>query len=207
MGASRESGYCLPVEGARQILPDWVDGDGVLLRRWLVTDAEALARAVTESQDHLRPWMAWMAQEPMTLEQRRAMLRERERESLQGGDVMLGIFVGDEVAGSCGLHRRRGPPALEIGYWVHPSFTGRGVATAVARLLTDAAFSVPGIAHVEIHMDKANSASSGVPRRLGFRFLGETPDEATAPAEVGIDCAWRMDRARWQRQPGASRIG
>lgn len=144
-----------------------------------------------------------MAQEPRTLEQRRAMLREREREWLQGGDVMLGIFQGDEVVGSCGLHRRRGPSALEIGYWIHPSFTGRGMATAVARLLIDAAFSVPGIAHVEIHMDKANSASSGVPRRLGFRFLGETPDKATAPAEVGIDCAWRMERALWQRQRSA----
>ncbi len=137
-----------------------------------------------------------MAQEPKTLEQRRAMLRERESEWLQGGDVLLAIFVGDRVAGSCGLHRRRGPDALEIGYWVHPSFTGRGLATAVARLLTDAAFSVPGIAHVEIHIDKANSASAGVPRRLGFRLLGETPDEATAPAEAGIDCAWRMERAR-----------
>jgi len=104
------------VEGSRQVLPDRIDGDGVLLRRWLVTDAEALARAVTESQDHLRPWMAFMAQEPRTLEQRRAMLREREREWLQGGDVMLGIFQGDEVVGSCGLHRRRGPSALEIGY-------------------------------------------------------------------------------------------
>jgi RimJ/RimL family protein N-acetyltransferase len=157
------------VEGSRQVLPDQIDGDGVLLRRWLVSDAEALARAVTESQDHLRPWMAWMAQEPMTLEQRRAMLREREREWLQGGDVMLGIFVGDEVAGSCGLHPRRGLSALEIGYWVHPSFTGRGVATVVARLLTDAAFSVPHIAHVEIHTDKPNSASSGVPRGHGPR--------------------------------------
>lgn len=151
----------------------------MLLRRWLVADAEALARAVTESQDHLQPWMAFMAQEPQTLEQRRAMLREREREWLQGGDVMLGIFVAGDVAGSCGLHRRRGPSALEIGYWLHPAFTGRGLATAVARLLTDAAFSAPGVTHVEIHTDKANAASSGVPRRLGFHFLGETPDEAT----------------------------
>ncbi len=193
------AGYGFRVDVARQPLPDRIEGDGVLLRRWLVTDAEVLARALEESEDHLRPWMAFMAQEPRTLEQRRVMLRERESEWLQGGDVLLAIFVGDQVAGSCGLHRRRGPEALEIGYWLHPRFTGRGLATAVARLLTDAAFSVRGIAHVEIHIDKANSASSGVPRRLGFGLLGETPDEATAPAEVGIDCAWRMERARWQR--------
>lgn len=143
-----------------------------------------------------------MAQEPQTVEQRRAMLTEREREWSEGGDVMLAILVGDQVAGSCGLHRRRGPAGLEIGYWIHPSFTRRGLATTAARMLCDAAFALPGITHVEIHHDKANRASASVPRRLGFR--GETPDEATAPAEVGIDCAWRMDRDSWQRDRAAS---
>lgn len=75
----------------------------MLLRRWLVSDAEALARAVTESEGHLRPWMAFMAHEPQTLEQRRVMLRERERKWLQGGDVMLGVFVDGEVAGVAGF--------------------------------------------------------------------------------------------------------
>lgn len=39
---------------------------------------------------------------------------------------------------------------VEIGYWIHASYVGQGLATAVARLLTAAAFSVPGITHVEI---------------------------------------------------------
>ncbi len=180
-------------------LPERVEGDGVLLRRWRVADADALARAVTESEDHLRPWMGWMAGEPQTLEERRAMLAEREREWRAGGDVMLGIFVGGTVAGSCGLHRRLGPTALEIGYWVHPSFTRRGLATAAAGLLTQAAFSRPEITHVEIHTDKANSASARVPQRLGYRLVAERPDERHAPAEAGIECVWRMDRQVWER--------
>jgi len=191
--------YDFAMDRGVQVLPDRIEREGVLLRRWLVTDAEALREAVAESADHLRPWMAWMAHEPQTVEQRRAMLAEREREWSQGGDVMLGIFVGDDVGGSCGLHRRRGPRALEIGYWIHSSFTGCGYGTAVARMLTEAAFSIPEITHVEIHHDKANSASSGVPRRLGFRLVGETPDDGAAPAAVGIDRTWRMDRDRWQR--------
>ena len=86
---------------------------------------------------------------------------------------------------------------LEIGYWIHPSFTRRGLATAVARLLTDTAFTVPGISAVEIHHDKANTASAAIPRRLGFRFLGEAPDASSAPAELGVDWAWRVERDRW----------
>jgi len=145
------------------------------LRRWTPSDAETLGRAIAESARHLRPWMAWIALEPLTLEQRREWLIDRQREWSEGGDVVHGVFIADEMAGGCGLHRRRGPRTLEIGYWTHPSFTQRGLATAVAEALTDTAFGVPGIARVEIHHDKANAASSGIPRRLGFRFGRRDP--------------------------------
>ena len=140
-----------------------------------------------------------MANEPQTLVERRAMLAKREHKWRAGGDVMLGIFVEGTVAGSCGLHRRLGPSALEIGYWLHRSFTRRGLATTAARLLTEAAFSRPEITHVEIHTDRANSASAGVPRRLGYRLVGERPDERHGPADVGIECVWRMGRDVWER--------
>jgi hypothetical protein len=38
-----------------------------VLRRWRAQDAEALGRAVAQSIEHLRPWMAWIAEEPATL--------------------------------------------------------------------------------------------------------------------------------------------
>jgi ribosomal-protein-serine acetyltransferase len=185
-------------------LPERIEGaDGLLLRRWRVADAEALQAAVAESADHLRPWMPWMAAYPVALEDQRALLARWEREWSAGGDVALGVFKTGRVAGSCGLHRRRGPGVLELGYWIHPAYTRRGLATAVARLLTDAAFTVPAIDAVEIHHDKANTASAAIPRRLGFRFLGETPDEITSPAELGIDCCWRMERDRWRARENA----
>jgi ribosomal-protein-serine acetyltransferase len=182
-----------------QILPERLTGpDGLLLRRWLPEDADELSAAVAASREHLRPWMAWIAQEPLTAEQRRSMLTEFERDWLGGGDVVLGIFLDGLVVGGCGLHRRIAGDGLELGYWISPRFTRRGLATAAARLLTDAALELPGITHVEIHHDKANIASSGVPRRLGFWLLAEVPDENEAPAEIGIECQWRMDRERWR---------
>ena len=198
--ATRLWGYRVGVDRAIDLLPQRIHGDGVLLRRWRIADAQSLARAVTESEEHLRPWMGWMAGEPQTLEQRRVMLAEREAEWRAGGDVMLGIFVAGAVAGSCGLHRRLGPSALEIGYWVHPSYTRRGLATTAARLLTEAALSLPGITHVEIHTDKANTASAGVPRRLGYRLVTERPDGRHAAAEAGVESVWRMERKVWERR-------
>jgi RimJ/RimL family protein N-acetyltransferase len=186
------------MESSTQLLPDRLTGDdGLLVRRWRIADAETLARAVAESADHLRPWMAWMAEEPMSIDRRRSMLADREREWLRGGDVILGVFVDGCVAGSCGLHRRIAHDGLELGYWIHPRFTRRGLATAVARRLTDAALSSQSITHVEIHHDKANVASAGIPRKLGFRLFDEIGDRPAAPAEIGIECRWRMQWEEW----------
>ena len=184
---------CMPV-----VLPERLeDPDGLLLRRWVAADAEALARAVAESADHLRPWMEWIAHEPLPLERRRERIEEWEHQWSQGGDVLLGAFLDGRVAGGCGLHRRIGSGGLEIGYWTHPAFLRQGLATRSARMLTDAAFAITGIGRVEIHHDKANQASAGVPRKLGFEWLGESTDEPEAPAELGIEWRWGMERQTW----------
>jgi ribosomal-protein-serine acetyltransferase len=141
--------------------------------------------------------MPWIAQEPIGVAQRRAWLAQREREWADGGDVHLGVFLDGQPAGAIGLHRRIAPDGLEIGYWIHPDHTRLGLATAAVRLLTGAALSVPGISHVEIHHDRSNVASRGVPRALGYELVAEVPDRVAAPAEVGIDCIWRIDRRRW----------
>ncbi len=175
-------------------LPERLEAGGLVLRRWTVEDAGALQRAVAASEEHLRPWMSWIAAEPIDLEARRALIDRWRHEWEAGGDAVLGVFVDGALAGSTGLHRRRGPHALEIGYWIHVDFLRQGVARQVAATLTEAALALPGIDAVEIHHDKANQVSARIPRTLGYRFLGETPDTPEAPAELGIDWAWRIDR-------------
>lgn len=188
--------HCMPT-----LLPERVEGgEGLVLRRWVPDDAEALGRAVTESADHLRPWMAWIAHEPVPLAQRRARIEEWERDWSHGGDVILGVFLDERVAGGCGLHHRVAAGGLEIGYWIHTALLRRGLATRTARALTDAAFAVPGIDRVEIHHDKANLASAGVPRKLGFAWLGESPDEPETPGEEGIEWRWRVTKAAWRKR-------
>jgi RimJ/RimL family protein N-acetyltransferase len=187
-------------------LPERIEGDGLVLRRWRVADAELQHAAVVESLEHLRPWMPWVADEPQPLGRRREMLAGWEREWEEGGDVYLAVVVDERIAGSTGLHHRRGPGALEIGYWIHPAFARRGLATTVTRLLTDAAFAVDGIERVEIHHDKANVASAGVPRRLGFTLTAETPDPPSAPGEAGIRCTWSMTREQWAQRAGVEDV-
>jgi RimJ/RimL family protein N-acetyltransferase len=165
-------------------LPERIEDGGLLLRRWRLEDAELLGRAIAESVEHLRPWMPWAADEPLGIDARRDLLTSWERDWERGGDVVLGIFSDGQVAGGTGLHRRRGPGALEIGYWLHPAFVGRGLATATARLLTRTALALPGIDRVEIWHEVDNVRSGAVPQRLGFEPVGE----------VDGDRVWRMTR-------------
>jgi ribosomal-protein-serine acetyltransferase len=180
------------------ILPESAAGYGVTIRLWRPVDAEAMHEAIIASSDHLRKWMAWAADEPRTVWQRLELLVAWEQQWEEGGDAQFAIFGSShELVGGCGLHHRSEPNVLEIGYWIHALQLRRGYATAAARLLTDIAFRQPGIEYVEIHHDKANEASRGVPLRLGYKFVGEKPDERGVPAEVGIDCGWRMTRSAW----------
>ena len=99
-----------------------------------------------------------------------------------------------------GLHRRIGPGGLELGYWVHPGFTRRGVATEAARQLCERAFAAPSTDRVEIHHDRANAGSGEVPARLGFEHVGERPRPPEAPGEEGVEWIWRLTRAAYERR-------
>ncbi len=179
-------------------LPDRVEGTDLVLRTWRPEDVDGLAEAVTRNIEHLRPWMDWIAHEPLARAARVELIERWARERDAGGDVVLGAFSDGAIVGGTGLHRRRGPNGLEIGYWVDAGRTGNGVATKMARLLTTAAFEIPDVRFVEIHHDRANTASARVPEKLGYAFVGEAAAEVTAPAQVGIDCTWRMAAADWQ---------
>jgi RimJ/RimL family protein N-acetyltransferase len=86
------------------------------------------------------------------------------------------------------LHTRlAGARELEIGYWIHKDFAGRGLATEAAGALVKVAFAVlRGVHRLEIRNDAKNLPSAAIPRKLGFAhegtlrskydFLGEWKD-------------------------------
>jgi len=174
------------------------------MRCYRQEDAAALASAVTENVEHLRPWMPWIALEPTTLADREALIARWEREWAEGRQYNFGMFQGARVIGGAGLMRRIAEGGLEIGYWVHHAFTRRGFATRAAGTLTMLGLNLPDVTHIEIHHDKANVASGRVPRSLGFEMVREQADEISAPGQTGVSCIWRMDRSGWTDNEGFS---
>ncbi|MFD7411815.1 GNAT family N-acetyltransferase [Kitasatospora purpeofusca] len=169
---------------------------GITLSRRSPDRSPALNAAVRADLDHLRPWLEWAAEAPTLA--RTAELTEAGMAAWEAGTDFIYLVGLDaepgRVIGSFGLHRRIGPGALEIGYWVGTEHVGRGIATASARALTGAAFALPGIHRVEIHCDPANTASAAVARRLGFRLDRTVDAPVRAPGETGRKQIWVQER-------------
>jgi ribosomal-protein-serine acetyltransferase len=141
--------------------------------------------------------MSWIATEPRSLAERESMIAQWEEQRRREGDMVFGMFIGAAVVGGCGLHRRLGADGLEIGYWVHAAHVRKGYAARATTTLTSVAFSFPEIELVEIHCDRSNCASQGVPRKLGFILIGEQTKPIQAPGETGLQDVWRLTRSEW----------
>src|SRR5689334_17807174 len=96
----------------------------LLLRLAADEDTELIAATVAESLEHLRPWMSWALPEAATLDAQRQRARERRAQAESGSEFTYLLLEGAELHGLCGLHRRVGPDAIEIGYWLRPSSVG-----------------------------------------------------------------------------------
>jgi ribosomal-protein-serine acetyltransferase len=163
----------------------------VTLRRWRDTDVSALHQVVQESLDHLRPWMAWVAN-GYSLEDAADFVAATQDDWARGAAFNYAIFVQGRLAGAGNLMARIGPGGLEIGYWLHPAHVGRGVATRTASLLATEAFR-NGVNRVEIVTDVANLRSAAIPKRLGFvEVERRPPQEPVTSGEDGLDIVWRL---------------
>lgn len=186
-------------------LPEQIERYGLALHRWRVEDASELHVLILANVDHLRGYMHWIAFEPQSLEQRRALVERWSAEWTAGGDVVFGIWREGELVGSAGLHRRIGPDGLEIGYWVDRHHLRQGVATAASRALTDLAFTISSVNRVQIGHDASNLASAGVPARLGYQRLPNRPRiTPSGTAGTDTDCRWLVTRDQWPVAPTRS---
>jgi RimJ/RimL family protein N-acetyltransferase len=159
------------------------------LRRYRLEDIDSLYAAVEESRDHLRAFMPWADESRAQFETFVADAVEQWKSGADRNFLIVDPST-DEALGGCGLHARVGPEALEIGYWLRAGATGRGVITAAAGALTDAALAVDGVTRVEIHCDQANVRSAAVPRRLGYRLDRIEDDQVSATGDLGRSMIW-----------------
>jgi RimJ/RimL family protein N-acetyltransferase len=148
--------------------------DRLVVRCYNPNDAQLLIDSVSESLEHLKPWMPWAHNEPTPIDEMVKRVQRFRGMFDLGHDYVYGIFNRDEtrLLGGTGLHTRLGEKELEIGYWIHKDFVNQGLATESTAALIKVAFEIVKVHRIEIHCDPANHASASVPRKLGFVHEG-----------------------------------
>ncbi len=176
--------------------PERIDLEALSLQRASEADADKIAAAVAANLHHLAPWMPWASPGAGTPGAQRDRLQETSAAWDAGREYeFLALRVpDDELLGVFGLHRRVGPGAIELGYWLVEAAVGHGHATTAAKALTDVALMLPDVDHVEIRCDAANTRSQRVPERLGYRLDRVEADDVEAPAELGQSMVWCVSR-------------
>ena len=166
----------------------------LVIRCYNPADASLLEKSITESLDHLLPWMPWAAAEPEPLASRVERLRHMRANFDQNIEYVFGIFNPQEssLLGGTGLHQRVGAGALEIGYWIHKDYVNQGYATETSAALTKIAFEILKVDRVEIHCSVENVSSAAVPRKLGFTHEATLRKRSFANGHLSDQMIWSL---------------
>jgi RimJ/RimL family protein N-acetyltransferase len=84
---------------------------------------------------------------------------------------------------------------VEIGYWLGEPFWGRGVATEVARALTELAFALPGVSRAFAGVHADNPPSMRVLQKNGFEREGVLRRSAMKDGSAIDRVLWAKIRA------------
>lgn len=191
-----------------------IESDRLVARCLSPEDAPAMRRAIDENDEHLRPWIPFMSEEPRTLRETAEWLRQQRAEFDQDVAYRYGLFSQDDpdaIAGSISLFKRVGPRGREIGYWVHKDHRGKGFASEASMMMVRLAFEVDDPAdtelvdRVEIHCNPANGASWGVAKKLGFHHEATLKDRhVDTEGAITDTMIWTLFRADYLDSPSAS---
>jgi len=162
------------------IAPESTASDGITIRAYRPGDGPELRIATTASYDHLRPWMPWATPED-SLEAAEARCRRFAANYLLNQDFVLGIWVGDQLAGGTGFHLRGAPLALrsaDIGMWIRGSYAGQGLGTRALGAMLRWGFAEWGWERLTWHCDTRNLASARVAQKNAMALEGTLRSDA-----------------------------
>jgi RimJ/RimL family protein N-acetyltransferase len=144
--------------------------DRMALRAYELDDLAALHDLF--GREDVTRYLAW---NPMDLDQARAKLEQRLRQTrieadgnallFAATDVATGRFVGEFMLRVTSVASRQG----EIGWTIHPDFQRRGLATEGAREMLRFGFDELRLHRIEAACDSRNIGSLRVMEHLGMR--------------------------------------
>jgi ribosomal-protein-serine acetyltransferase len=146
--------------------------DGAQLRPLEPWQAEEFLAHLDRARDTVDPWIPWATLSTDLRSARRTLQRYADMTARDEGRI-YGIWLDGTLVGGCmfvSFDTKTG--ICEVGCWLEPAGTGRGLVTRAVGVLVDWAMRTRGMDRVEWHCRPDNVASSNVARRLGMRLEG-----------------------------------
>ncbi|GGU99202.1 GNAT family N-acetyltransferase [Streptomyces spectabilis] len=143
-------------------------GEGAELRPLEPWNAEEFLEHIDRAREFAGPWV------PMTVKvtdldsARQVLQRYADKQAADTGRL-YGVWLDGTLVG--GVFFRVfdiETDSCEVGVWLQPSATGRGLVTAAARVLIDWAVDQRGMHRVEWLVSSLNDPSKAVAKRLGL---------------------------------------
>ncbi|CAL9458707.1 Putative ribosomal N-acetyltransferase YdaF [Actinosynnema sp. ALI-1.44] len=133
----------------------------------------------------------------------RALLREYADKAASDTGRIYGIWTGGTLVGGV-LFRRMdlAQGVVEVGCWLEPAGTGKGLVTEAARTIIDWAVDTRGAHRVEWRVNPANAASVAVARRLGMTRDGVLRDAVVHRGKRSDLEVWSVLAPEWRAQRG-----
>ncbi|AGL13524.1 acetyltransferase [Actinoplanes sp. N902-109] len=147
-------------------------GDGGVLRPLEPWQAEEFLAHMDRARETVDPWIPW-ASLSHDLESARATLQRYADKAAADSGRLYGIWLdGVLVGGTMFVSFDAAWGNCEVGCWLEPAATGKGLMTRAVRVLLRWAFEERGMQRVEWQCRPDNTASSGVARRVGMTLDG-----------------------------------
>lgn len=137
-----------------------------------------LFRAVEDSRSFLEPWLPWVPYND-SVEASLRYAEACEADWLNGTALRFSIRLRDQpdligaitLESISDLHR-----SGDLGYWLRPTVTGRGLMTEAGTLLLEFAYTRVGFHRIRCAAATENTKSQRVIERLGFQKEGIARD-------------------------------
>ncbi len=168
--------------------PTHFEGNGLVIRSYVPSDADSLFGAIDESRSSLLPWLPWAEHQHRSPAESTASIDyfASARENLLDHELRVvgsvcGVFCAQtsRLLGGTGVNRILPQRHTgEVGYWVRASERRRGICTRAAAAMISWCFTPQrqggfGLRRVHIFAAAPNVASVGVANKLGLHRVGQ----------------------------------
>lgn len=174
--------------------------DGAEMRALEAWNAKEFADHVDRIRDHLVPWISWA---PKVLDEESALAVIQRYADLMARDEgrMYGIWMDGKLSGGTVFRTWSNDSGVcEVGVWLAPEATGRGLVTKAATHMIDWAVCVRGMSRVEWHCSSANERSIAAAQRLGMSRDGVLRDAGHfQDTRYDIE-VWSVLAAEWRNR-------